>query len=66
MIADHQPLTHLMEQPVLSQLQSCWLRLGLFQSIHPKMVYQLGIANIVADALLWSRPNAVTSPESTQ
>ena len=32
-ITDHQPLTHLMEQQVLSRLQSRWLQHGLFQSI---------------------------------
>ena len=64
MITKHQPLTHLMEQQILSWLQSRWLRLGLFQSIQPKMVYQLGKANIVADALSRSRPSAATSKES--
>ena len=66
MIRDHQPLPHLMEQPVLSQLQSHWLWLGLVQSIQPKMVYQLGKANIVIDALSWSRPSATKSKESAQ
>ena len=28
-----------------------WLRLGLFQSIRPTIKYQLGKANVVADAL---------------
>ena len=64
MVTDHQPLTHLMEQQILSWLQSRWLRHGLFQSIQPKMQYQPGKANIVADALSWSRPNAAQSEES--
>ena len=63
-ITDHQPLTHLMEQQVLSRLQSRWLRHGLFQSIQPKMVYQSGKTNIVADALSQSRPRAARSEES--
>ena len=63
-ITDHQPLTHLMEQQVLSRLQSRWLRLGLFLSIQPKVVYQLGRPNIVADALLRSRPIVAKSEES--
>ena len=65
MITNYQPLTHLMEQQVLSQLQSRWLRHGLFQSIQLKMQYQPGKANIVADALSRSRPS-VKSEESTQ
>ena len=65
MITDHQPLTHLMEQQVLSRLQSRWLRHGLFQSIQPKMQYQPGKANIVTDALSRSRPS-VKSEESAQ
>ena len=33
MVSDHQPLTHYMDQPVLSRVQTRWLRLGLFQPI---------------------------------
>ena len=65
-IKNHQTLTHLMEQVVLSQLQSRWLWLGLFQSIKLKMVYQLGKANIVIDALWWRRPNATKAKELAQ
>ena len=32
-MTDHQPLTFLMQQRVLSWTQSIWVRLGLFQSI---------------------------------
>ena len=63
-ITNHQPLTHLMEQQAFYWLQSRWLRHGLFQSIQPKMVYQPGKANIVADALLRSWPNATKFEES--
>ena len=55
-----------MEQQVLPRLQSRWLLLGLFQSIQPKMVYQPGKANSIADALLRSRPSAAKSEESAQ
>ena len=48
----------------MSRLQSQWLRLGLFQSIKPKTLYQPGKANIVTDALSWSRPSAAKSEES--
>ena len=64
MIKNHQPLTHLMEQPISSRLQSRWLQLGLFQSIHPKMVYQPSKANTIADALSWSKPSAAEAEES--
>ena len=63
MITDHQPLTHLMEQQVLSQTQSRWVRLGLFQSINLKFKYQPGKANIVANALRRSRPHRTENEE---
>ena len=50
-VTDHQTLVRLMEQQVLSWAQTIWIRLGLFQSIHPTIKYQPGKANIVADAL---------------
>ena len=50
-VTDHQPLTRLMDQQVLTRVQTRWMRLGLFQSIHPTIKYQPGKANIVADAL---------------
>ena len=50
-VTDHQPLTHLMDQAVFSRTQTRWIRLGLFQSIQPRIVYRPGKANIVADAL---------------
>ena len=48
---DHKPLTLLMNQQVLFRSQTRWIQLGLFQSIEPKIIYQPGKANIVADAL---------------
>ena len=40
-----------MDQQVLTRVQTWWLILGLFQSIRPTIKYQLGKANVVADAL---------------
>ena len=51
MVSDHQPLVRLMDQQVLTQVQTLWLRLGLFQSIRPTIKYQPGKANIVANTL---------------
>ena len=65
-VTDHQPLTHYMDQLVLSRVQTRWLRLGPFQSIRPTMKYQPGKANTVADALSWSqRPAVKESEEAT-
>ena len=49
-----------MDQTELARVQTRWLRLGLFQSISPQIVYQQGKANIVADALSRSHPSTVT------
>ena len=50
-VPNHQPLVHIMDQQVLTRVQTRWLRLGLFQSIRPTIKYQPGKANVVADAL---------------
>ena len=63
MLTNHQPLTHLMEQQVLSRTQLRWVRLGLLQSINPKFRYHLGKANIVADALSRSRPHRIENQD---
>ena len=55
-MTDHKPLTVLTDQQTLSWSQTRWIQLGLFQSIQPKIIYQLGKANIVADALSRSMP----------
>ena len=63
MITDHQPLVRLMNQLVLTRVQTRWLRLGLFQSIRPTIKYQLGKANVVADAFNHSQRS--TTKDST-
>ena len=63
MVTDHQPLTHLMEQQVLSQTQSRRVRLRLLQSINPKFRYHPGKAKIVIAALSRSRPHQAKNQE---
>ena len=55
-----------MDQPVLSQVQMRWLRLGLFQSIPPLLKYHSGKANIVADALSQSQRSAAAESDQAE
>ena len=68
-VTDHQPLVRLMDQQVLTRVQTRWLRLGLFQSIRPTIKYQPGKANVVANALSWSQKkkikNSLDDPMAT-
>ena len=57
-VTDHQPLVRLMDQQVLTRVQTRWLRLRLFQPIRPTIKYQSGKANVVADALSRSQRKA--------
>ena len=50
-LTDHQTLNRLMDQPVLTRVQTRWMRLGLFPSINPVIKYTPEKANIIADAL---------------
>ena len=54
-MANHQPLTLIMQQATLSRTQTRWVRLGFFRSIQPTIVYQPRKANILADALSRSK-----------
>ena len=54
-MTDHQTLRSLMDQQVLTRAQTRWMKLGLFQSISPTILYNPGKANIIADALSRSR-----------
>ena len=58
-MTDHQPLVPLMDQQVLTWVQTRWLRLGLFQSIPPTTKYQPGKATAVANALIQSQRKEV-------
>ena len=61
-VTDLQPLVRLMEQQVLSQDQTRWIRLGLFQWIRPTIKYQPRKANIVANALSRSQQSDAQEP----
>ena len=55
-----------MDQQVLSWSQTRWIRLGLFQSIQPKIKYFPCKANVVTDTLSKSRPPREQDQESKQ
>lgn len=50
-LMDHQILICSMDQPILTQAQTKWMKLGLFHSITPTIKYNARKAIIVADAL---------------
>ena len=52
---DHQPLVRLMDQQVLTWVQTKWLRLGFSRSIFPTIKYQPGKTNVVANAVSQSQ-----------
>ena len=65
MVTDHQPLTHLLDQPVLFWVQVRWVRRGLFPSINPTIKYPRK-ANIVADALSRSKRDGTLTTTSAK
>ena len=66
MLTDHQTLTLLMQQQILSWVQTKWIRLGFFQAIQPSIRYQPGKADILVDALSKSRREELTGSEAAR
>ena len=61
-IMNNQPLLRLMDQLVLMRVQTRWLRLGLFQSICPTIMYEPMKANVVPDDLNCSQCSRLIFP----
>ena len=55
-----------MDQAVFSRTQTRWIRLRLFQSIQPRIVYCPRKANIVADALSRSLHVDAETPQEAE
>ena len=60
---EHQTLRSLMDHQVLTQVQTRWMKLGLFQSISPTILYNPRKANVIADALSRSCLGPKEEPE---
>lgn len=65
-LTDHQTLTYLMAQEVLSRVQSHWISLRFLQFIKPLIQSTLGKANVVTNALSLSRGHGPANWDASQ